>query len=98
MSRDNEKVRKWESGEETGRAVGLVAPFLGNAEIEMESSPEIRKERERHPPTKEQNSQADGSDLYNQGETKSSRRGVPSGRQGEPKSVLVVSWFSSGCL
>ncbi|KAI4832411.1 hypothetical protein KUCAC02_015380 [Chaenocephalus aceratus] len=56
----------------------------------MESSPEIRKERERHPPTKEQNHQADGSDLYNQGETKSSRRGVPSGRQGEPKSGLAV--------
>ncbi|KAK1885947.1 Sister chromatid cohesion protein PDS5 like A [Dissostichus eleginoides] len=93
VSRDNEKVRKWESGEETGRAVGLVAPFLGSegdAEIEMESSPDIRKERERHPPTKEQNSQADGSDLYNQGETKSSRRGVPSGRQGEPKSGLAV--------
>lgn len=94
MSRENDKVRKWELGEETGRAVGTVALLLGSegdTEIELESSPEGvicgRKDRERYP----------------QGDTTSTRRGVPSGRQGEPNSGdkaggLAVSWFSPGRL
>lgn len=93
VSREHEIVRKVESGEETGRAVGTVALLLGSdgdIEIELESSPEGficgRKDRER----------------YLQGDTKSTRRGVPCGRQGEPNSgdkaaKLAVS-FSPGCL
>lgn len=90
VSRESVKVIEWESGEETGRAVGTFALFLdseGNTELELESSPEAincgREDKERYP----------------QGDTKSTRRGAPSGRQGESNSGdkaggLAVSWFS----
>lgn len=89
MGRENEKVRKEESAEGTGRAIGKAALLLGSegdTEIELQSSPEVicgGKDRER----------------YRQGDTKSKRRGIPSGRQGEPNSGgeavgLAVSWFS----
>lgn len=93
MSRENDNVKKWELGEETGRTVGTVALLLGSegdTEIELESSPEGvicgRKDREGYP----------------QGDTKCTRRGVPSGRQAEPKGGdeaggLAVS-FRPGCL
>lgn len=109
-SRKNEKGRKWESGEETGRAVGTVALLLGSegdTEIELESSPEDvicgRKDRERCPLTQGQISHTAWSNACSQGDTRSTRRGVPSGRQGEPNSGdqadrLVVSWSSPGCL
>lgn len=93
MSRENEKGRKWESGEETGRAVGTVALLLGSegdTEIELESSPEDvicgRRDRERYPLAQGQTSRVAWSNAYSQGDTKSTRREVPSGRQGEPNS------------
>ena len=63
VSGENEKVRKWEPGEETGRAVGTDALLLGSegdTEIELESSPEGvisgRKDRERYLLTQGQSS------------------------------------------
>lgn len=93
MRRESEKVRKWESGEEAGRVVRRVALLgsEGNTEIELESSPEYAiwglRDRETYP----------------QGDTKSTRKGIPSDRQGKPNSGdkaggLAVSWFSPGYL
>nr|XP_046269621.1 sister chromatid cohesion protein PDS5 homolog A isoform X2 [Scatophagus argus] len=77
VSRENQKVRKSEYGEQTGKAVGIGALLLGSdgdIEMELESSPEAvicgRKDREK----------------YLQGGTICTRRALPSGRQGERKS------------
>lgn len=91
MSQEIAKVRKWEPGEKTGRAVGTVALLLGSegdSEIELESSPEGvvcgRKDSERDPITQGPTSCAAWSNAYSQGDSKSTSRGVPSHRQGEP--------------
>lgn len=82
-------MRKREPEEKTGRAVGtVVLGSQGDTDIELESSPEEvicgRKDGERC--TQGQTSCAAWSSTFSQGNTKSTRRGVPSGRQGEPSS------------
>lgn len=97
LSREHEKLKRCESGEETGRAVGTVALLLvsdGDIEIEIESSPESficgREDRENR-------------ENYLQGDTKSTRKGAHFGSQGETNSgdkavKLAVSQCSPGCL
>lgn len=110
MSREQERVRKWEHGGNAGRALETVVLLLGSEgdteiEIELESSPEDvicgRKDRERRPATHGQTSCAAWSNTRGEGDTRSTSRGVPSGRQGEPISRddegrVAVSWFSAG--
>ncbi|XP_049901418.1 uncharacterized protein LOC126390939 [Epinephelus moara] len=82
LQRENERVRKWEPGEETGRAAGTVVVLLGSegdTEIELESSPEGvicgRRVRESNPLTQRQSSFAAWSNTHSQGDTKSTRTG-----------------------
>lgn len=75
-------MRQGEPEEDTGGAVGTAAlGSQGDTDIELESSPEEvicgRKEGDRY-------SCAAWSSTFSQGKAKSTMRGVPSGRQGEP--------------
>lgn len=109
VSREQETVRRSKHGEKAGRALEMVALLgsQGDAEIELESSPEGaicgREDKERCPSTQGQTSCAARSSTHNEGDTKYSRRGVPSGRQGESitrdeQGRVAVSWFSAGFL
>lgn len=110
VSRENERVRKWEPGEETGRAAGTVVVLLGSegdTEIELESSPEGvicgRKVRESNPLTQRQSSFAAWSNTHSQGDTKSTRRGgtkeeIPPWQTTRAQHELAVSWFNPGCV
>lgn len=87
-------MRQLKPGDETERHLGRVALLLGSSgdtEIEPESSPEgfIRGRMDR--------------ETSLQGRPKSTSRGAPFGRQGEPNSggkavKLAVSLFGQECL
>lgn len=91
MSRQTEKVRKGKAEEESARGVGTVALLLGSegdTEIELKSSPEdvICRMKDAERCIQGQMSCAPRYSTYSQRENQSTRRGVPSGRQGENNS------------
>lgn len=106
MSRENERWKWRNPGEETGRTVGTVSLLLGSEgdiEVELESSPEWAvcgsKDEETQPFTHGQTSCTAKFNTDGQGDTKSTCKRGSSGRQGghngaEREGGVAVSWFS----